>query len=312
VDLNGLLVADAGTDSFSVTSSTIVSTGDYAVFATSTNTSVVSDFQYSISDFQLGNAGDEIMLSASNSGMIAVMVDFDSVEYDTTTFPTASGISLNLDPDLFAGTTLSADNDSGTNWCLSTSTYANGNLGTPGLANDSCATEDCTNGVDDDGDGLADCLDADCDGLNSCEMGTELSCNDNIDNDGDIDQDCDDSDCTSDPVCSSPPVAVTYDTDIAPLLANCGGCHGSSGGLTMSYANLVGVASNQLSSMNRVEASDPANSYLLHKIADGETINTVDYDYSAVGGSGSSMLKHLSLVDLELIESWIAGGALEN
>src|SRR5210317_604704 len=54
---------------------------------------------------------------------------------------------------------------------------------------------DCANGEDDDGDGLADCLDEDCDGVVSvdfngktgfCEFGVELNCEDGFDNDGNM------------------------------------------------------------------------------------------------------------------------------
>ena len=50
--------------------------------------------------------------------------------------------------------------------------------------------EVCGNDIDDDGDGLVDCQDDDCDqqtGPNgeTCEYGTELTCNDGYDNDGD-------------------------------------------------------------------------------------------------------------------------------
>ena len=53
--------------------------------------------------------------------------------------------------------------------------------------------EDCTNNIDDDGDGKIDCADLDCNGLSGanyaqstvCEFGKELSCNDKFDNDRD-------------------------------------------------------------------------------------------------------------------------------
>lgn len=80
--------------------------------------------------------------------------------------------------------------------------------------------EDCANGEDDDGDGLQDCDDPDCetecpeaqcsdgvdndeDGLVDCEdadcesMCPEALCDDGLDNDGDGAIDCEDSDCAS-------------------------------------------------------------------------------------------------------------------
>jgi subtilisin-like proprotein convertase family protein len=53
----------------------------------------------------------------------------------------------------------------------------------------------CDNGIDDDIDGLADCLDADCDGIAGCELGTESTCDDGFDNDVDAAVDCSDADC---------------------------------------------------------------------------------------------------------------------
>src|SRR5207244_12860254 len=62
--------------------------------------------------------------------------------------------------------------------------------------------EACTNGVDDDHDGLVDCLDPDCAQSLSCTPPpTEQNCSDGIDNDRDGLADCRDSDCASSPSC---------------------------------------------------------------------------------------------------------------
>ncbi len=57
----------------------------------------------------------------------------------------------------------------------------------------------CSDGTDNDGDGLIDCLDPDCDGLSGgagiCEYGSETLCSDSFDNDADGDVDGADSDC---------------------------------------------------------------------------------------------------------------------
>jgi subtilisin-like proprotein convertase family protein len=63
-------------------------------------------------------------------------------------------------------------------------------------ADPSCLPEaDCADGLDGDFDGFADCLDGDCDGVDVCELGTELTCDDGADNDGDGDADCTDDNC---------------------------------------------------------------------------------------------------------------------
>ena len=69
-----------------------------------------------------------------------------------------------------------------------------------------CAgTEDCANGVDDDGDGAVDCDDVDCINDPNCiAPPVELQCNDGIDNDGDGLTDCADADCAADPNCQNP------------------------------------------------------------------------------------------------------------
>ena len=61
--------------------------------------------------------------------------------------------------------------------------------------------EDCTNEVDDDGDGLIDCDDCDCDGVcesEPCDGDCEEVCGDGADNDEDGATDCEDSDCDGD------------------------------------------------------------------------------------------------------------------
>ncbi len=61
---------------------------------------------------------------------------------------------------------------------------------------------DCGNRIDDDGDSVTDCGDADCFESAACAPGgapesTNLACTDWVDNDGDGAMDCDDSDCSA-------------------------------------------------------------------------------------------------------------------
>jgi hypothetical protein len=58
--------------------------------------------------------------------------------------------------------------------------------------------ENCFNGIDDDGDGLADCNDPDCATDPNC---VDENCNNNIDDDGDGYVDCDDTECWNESVC---------------------------------------------------------------------------------------------------------------
>lgn len=69
------------------------------------------------------------------------------------------------------------------------------------------STEVCTGGVDEDCDGDIDCADADCTddpACTTCTPSTEI-CTGGVDEDCDGDIDCADADCTSDPACTSGP-----------------------------------------------------------------------------------------------------------
>ena len=65
-------------------------------------------------------------------------------------------------------------------------------------------SENCSNGIDDDGDSYVDCDDYDCDDDASCGgTGEDEICDDGVDNDGDSYIDCDDYDCDDDSSCGS-------------------------------------------------------------------------------------------------------------
>jgi len=124
----------------------------------------------------------------------------------------------------------------------------------------------------------------------------------------DDDATADDDDATADDDDSaSTPVSLA--TDIQPVFdASCSPCHlggGSSGDLSLdsAYSTLVGVPSSQ-SALDRVEAGSLQASYLWHKLQGTQ---------GNVGGSGQQMPAgggSLTQPQLELIESWISGGAL--
>ncbi len=135
VDLEGLYVYDAGTNTFTVSGSLVVADGEYVVFGVEGNTAVnggvTLNYDYP-SSFALGNGSDEVSLAASS----AKTVVFDTVSYDGgPLFPDPNGYSMSLDPTMLDSTS----NDDGSNWCVATSTYGAGDYGTPGSDNDSCA-----------------------------------------------------------------------------------------------------------------------------------------------------------------------------
>lgn len=99
-----------------------------------------------------------------------------------------------------------------------------------------------------------------------------------------------------------PPTTLSYATDIKPIWAarSCTGCHGTSGGLTLSgttaasYAELFEVA-------GRINLTTPANSLILRKPAT-----------SGVSHGGGKIFPTTSDVDYQKILTWITQGALNN
>ena len=62
--------------------------------------------------------------------------------------------------------------------------------------------ENCTNGLDDDGDTQIDCADAQCAANAACQNQTPEDCDNNLDDDGDSQIDCNDPQCAPDPACA--------------------------------------------------------------------------------------------------------------
>jgi len=83
-------------------------------------------------------------ISLTNTGAVLSLSNYGSdgtdgsiiclVNYGAEGFPAAVGASLNLDPDRLNQT----DAESGISWCVATSVYNTGDLGTPGMVNDNC------------------------------------------------------------------------------------------------------------------------------------------------------------------------------
>ena len=61
---------------------------------------------------------------------------------------------------------------------------------------------DCSDGIDDDFDGLVDCADPSCANKDACPSDSEADCQDGVDNDGDGKLDCADEDCSNDDWCN--------------------------------------------------------------------------------------------------------------
>ena len=132
INLHNLILRDDGGEQHIISENVNVMPGSYIVLGAeddfALNGGVTVDYEYS--NITLSNLWDEVILEHP-SGVI-----LDEVYYDNgDTFPDESGISMMLiDPAL--------DNSLGKNWLSSTSSYGDGDFGTPGEPNtiDECQT----------------------------------------------------------------------------------------------------------------------------------------------------------------------------
>ncbi|MEM6697379.1 MAG: lamin tail domain-containing protein, partial [Bacteroidota bacterium] len=131
IDLKGYVIRDAGSDNHEIITSVIIPANEYIVLARNedsiVNGGVNVAYQYG-RDIILSNTSDEVIIECNG-------VVIDSVGYDNgATFPDQAGASISLNPENLNA----SDNDNGANWCEASSAYGDGDLGTPGTANDPC------------------------------------------------------------------------------------------------------------------------------------------------------------------------------
>ncbi len=129
-DLRGLTVADDDGDGFEVDTALLIDPGGWVVLGPDAspdrNGGLTVDYGYSIDAVKLGNDGDGLTLSWAGAVL-------DTLVYDTT-FPIEEGAAMTL-----SGASMSpGSNDVSTAWCLATTPYGAGDLGTPGANNDPC------------------------------------------------------------------------------------------------------------------------------------------------------------------------------
>lgn len=128
IDLAGLVISDDGGEDFTVASGAVAA-GQRVVFSGEPGATPGVEIDFAASRFTLGNTADEINLTYRD-------VLIDRVAWDTAAgwdVPTGASLSFGLDP-------VADENNVAGAWCAATTAYQAGALGTPGAANDVCAT----------------------------------------------------------------------------------------------------------------------------------------------------------------------------
>ncbi len=132
LNLKNLVIRKNDTESHIITDSISLLPGSYWVLARAESAVAGNKYIYG-TDITLNNTG--AVLSVSNFGTNGTDgTVICSVNYGAEGFPTASGASISLDPGSLNATAVAT----GTAWCVSSSLFDTGDMGTPGVVNDNC------------------------------------------------------------------------------------------------------------------------------------------------------------------------------
>jgi len=132
LNLKNLVIRKNDTESHIITDSISLLPGGYWVLARAESAVAGNKYNYG-TDITLNNTG--AVLSVSNFGTDGTDgTVICSVNYGAEGFPAASGASISLDP----GSLNATDAATGTSWCISSSVFDTGDMGTPGAVNDNC------------------------------------------------------------------------------------------------------------------------------------------------------------------------------
>ncbi len=133
IDLQNLVLERDDINRFTIPDPIDLAPGAYFVFSRTDQATDATDYYNYGSGILLPNTGAVLSLlnegEAANPGALIF-----SLDYGVAGFPDGSGASIGLNPNLLNA----SDAVSGNSWCISTSTYSTGDLGTPGAVNDDC------------------------------------------------------------------------------------------------------------------------------------------------------------------------------
>lgn len=136
-DLDGCqITGSSGETPIDITSTLEVAPGSFLTVASSASPGFSPDFV--ATSMTLSNSSDRLGIECPDGGGSTVVVD--EVSWDNgATFPDPNGASMNLTDE--AAATDATENDNGYWWCATqTNDLGNGDLGTPGAANEICET----------------------------------------------------------------------------------------------------------------------------------------------------------------------------
>lgn len=133
INLQNLVLERDDINSFTIPDPIELAPGAYFVFSRSDQATDAPDYYNYGSGILLPNTGAVLSIlnegEAANPGALIF-----SLDYGVAGFPDGSGASIGLNPNLLNA----SDAVSGSSWCISTSTFSTGDLGTPGVVNDDC------------------------------------------------------------------------------------------------------------------------------------------------------------------------------
>jgi len=139
IDIDGWTIKDDGSNLHVIDGATggttTVPANGYLVLGRSSNPAdngnAPVDYSYGSDGLTLGNGTDEVVVVLPDG-----VTEIARINYDNgATFPDLTGESMQLDPAFLNPT----DYDDGSNWCPALTAYGDGDLGTPGAANETCA-----------------------------------------------------------------------------------------------------------------------------------------------------------------------------